>query len=235
MAESKITATDRLRKEGRWEEASLWRDEKRKQLRAEGLTKTEANEQSWVAMIEQYSPLETTVDEPSKDSLSDVVELLEFDPEDYDSPTDISGDIGWTYANLARKGVEAKDAPGSGAWSMLVWARENPNRFFEQMLPKSKLIEKEAEEDIDRLGDEAQIEDIHKMLEECKTGWTREIVADMDGTLRKTVMSQMADWQNSFQMDLPADAREGLLLRMSRIVNDAVDAMDKDQACTLTN
>jgi hypothetical protein len=27
MAESKITATDRLRKEGRWEEASLWREE----------------------------------------------------------------------------------------------------------------------------------------------------------------------------------------------------------------
>jgi hypothetical protein len=186
-------------------------------------------------MIEQFSPLETTVDEPSKGSLSNVVELLEFDPEDYDSPTDISGDIAWTYDNMARMGVEPKDAPGSGAWSMLVWARENPNRFFEQMLPKSKLIEKEAEEDIDRLEDEAQIVDIHKMLEECKTGRAREIVDDMDGTLRKTVMSHMADWQNSFQIDLPSDTSEGLLLRMLRIVNDAVDAMAEHQVGTLTN
>jgi hypothetical protein len=235
MTESKIGATDRLRKEGRWEEASLWRDNKRKQLRAEGLTKAEANEASWQAMIEQFPPLQTTVDEPSKGSLSNVVELVDFDPDNYDSPTDISGDIAWTYDNMARMGVEPKDAPGSGAWSMLVWARENPNRFFEQMLPKSKLIEKEAEEDIDRLEDEAQIVDIHKMIEECKTGRAREIVADMDGTLRKTVKAQMDDWQNSFQIDLPSDTSEGLLLRMSRIVNDAVDAMAKVQTDTLTN
>jgi hypothetical protein len=79
------------------------------------------------------------------------------------------------------------------------------------------------------LEDEAQIVDIHKMLEECKTGKAREIVADMDGTLRKTVMSKMADWQNQFQRDLPSDAREGLLLRMLRIVNEAVDAMAERQ------
>jgi hypothetical protein len=46
MTESKIVATDRLRKEGRWEEASLWRDNKRKQLRAEGKSKTDANDAS---------------------------------------------------------------------------------------------------------------------------------------------------------------------------------------------
>ena len=46
MLESKCIATDRLRREGRWEEASLWRDQKRGQLRAEGQTRTEANEAS---------------------------------------------------------------------------------------------------------------------------------------------------------------------------------------------
>jgi hypothetical protein len=60
MTESKIVATDRLRKEGRWEEASLWRDNKRKQLRAEGHAKAEANEASWEAMIEQFSPMQKT-------------------------------------------------------------------------------------------------------------------------------------------------------------------------------
>jgi hypothetical protein len=58
MTESKIGATDRLRKEGRWEEASLWRDEKRKQLRADGKhNRAESNAAAWDAMIEQFRPL----------------------------------------------------------------------------------------------------------------------------------------------------------------------------------
>jgi hypothetical protein len=223
MAESKITATDRLRREGRWEEASLWRDDKRKQLRAEGQTKTEANEASWQAMTEAFPPLPITSDESP-----DTVELLDLDS--YDSQPDMSRDILWVYENLARKGVAAKDAPGLGAWGLLQWARKFSNRFFEQVLPKARAVEKEAEEDIARQEDEAQIEDIHKMIEECKTGWAREIVADMDGTLRETVKARMAVWEKQFQIDLPADAREGLLLRMLRIVNEAVDTMAKHHA-----
>jgi DNA primase len=180
-------------------------------------------------MIEQFSPLETTVDEPSKGSLSNVVELVDFDPDNYDSPTDISSDIAWTYANMARKGVEAEDAPHCGAWAMLLWARENRNRFFEQMLPKSKLIEKHAEEDIGRQEDEAQIADIHKLLDKAKRGWQQEAVADMDKAVREKVMSRMDVWEKQFQIDLPKDAREGLSLRMLRIVNDAVGAMAEHQ------
>jgi hypothetical protein len=86
-----------------------------------------------------------------------------------------------------------------------------------------------CQEDIDRQEDEAQIVDIHKMIEECKTGRAREIVADMDKSVREMVKSRMGVWENEFQIDLPADAREGLLLRMSRIVNDAVDAMAEHQ------
>jgi hypothetical protein len=58
MTESKIVATDRLRKEGRWEEASLWKDEKRKQLRTDGKhNRAESNAAAWDAMIEQFPPL----------------------------------------------------------------------------------------------------------------------------------------------------------------------------------
>jgi hypothetical protein len=57
MAESKIVATDRLRKEGRWEEASVWRDEKSKQLRTDGQARAESNESSWDAMLKQFTPL----------------------------------------------------------------------------------------------------------------------------------------------------------------------------------
>ena len=168
MAESKITATDRLRKEGRWEEASLWRDDKRKQLRAEGHTKAKANEASWQAMTEAFPPLPTTPDEPS-----DTVELLDLD--NYDSQPDMSRDILWVYENLARKGVAAEDAPGLGAWGLLQWARKFSNRFFEQVLPKARAVEKEAEEDINRKEDEEQIDDIHKLIADAKLDWQQEV------------------------------------------------------------
>ena len=61
MTESKIVATDRLRKEGRWEEASLWRDQKRKQLRGDGKhNRAESNAAAWTAMIEEFPPSKKT-------------------------------------------------------------------------------------------------------------------------------------------------------------------------------
>ena len=223
MAESKITATDRLRREGRWEEASLWRDDMRKQLRAEGHTKAKANEASWQAMIEAFPPLSTSPDETS-----DTMELLDLD--NYDSQPDMSRDILWVYENLARKGVAAKDAPGLGAWGLLQWARKFSNRFFEQVLPKARAVEKEAEEDINRKEDEEQIDDIHKLIADAKLDWQQEAVVDMDKALRKTVTTRMKSWEKQFHLDLAADAREGLLLRMLRTVDEAAGAVAKHQA-----
>ena len=40
VTETKIAATHRLQKDGRWEEASEYRAEQRQKFRAEGLTKT---------------------------------------------------------------------------------------------------------------------------------------------------------------------------------------------------
>ena len=43
MQENKIEATDRLRQDGLWEEASLYRDAVKRCLRAEGKSRKEAN------------------------------------------------------------------------------------------------------------------------------------------------------------------------------------------------
>ena len=65
MTESKIDATDRLRKDGRWAEASIWRDQKRMQLRADGKhNRAESNEAAWNAMIEQFPPCKKTSPTP---------------------------------------------------------------------------------------------------------------------------------------------------------------------------
>jgi hypothetical protein len=225
MTESKIVATDRLRKESRWEEASLWRDNQRKQLRAEGKSKTEANDASWQAMIDAFPPL--PVEEMPTHEPCETVELLDIDS--YDERPDMSRDILWVYENLVREGVKPEDAPSLGAWALLKWARENRNRFFEQVLPKARATEREAEEDKDRLEDQAQIADIYKMIDKAKMDWQQEAVADMDKAVREKVMSRMDVWKKEFQIDLPKDAREGLSLRMLRIVNEAVDAMAEHQ------
>ena len=57
MSESKIVATERLRREGRWDEASVYRDRVRKELRAQGKPREEAAEAAWQAMREKYPPL----------------------------------------------------------------------------------------------------------------------------------------------------------------------------------
>jgi hypothetical protein len=136
---------------------------------------------------------------------------------------------------MVRERVNPEDAPSLGAWALLKWARENRNRFFEQVLPKAKIIEKQAKDEEARLEDEAQIVDIHKMIDKAKLEWQQEAVADMDKAVRDTVKSRMAVWEKQFQIDLPADAREGLLLRMLRIVNDAVDAVAQHQVGSLEN
>ena len=55
--ESKIELTDRLRREGRDEEASPYRNQVREQLRAEGKTRKEAMEGAWEATRVAFPPL----------------------------------------------------------------------------------------------------------------------------------------------------------------------------------
>jgi hypothetical protein len=130
VLESKCIATDRLRREGRWAEASLWRDQKRTQLRAEGKTRTEANEAAWQAMIEEFPPLP-----PSELPVGDhAVELLDIDPDSYDGQSGCAGDIGWVYTNLSVKSAAPNQAPSAGAWALLQWARRNSDRFFQLWL-----------------------------------------------------------------------------------------------------
>ena len=129
MKESKITATDRLRREGRWEEASMWRDEKRGQLRQEGQSRADANAASWQAMIDQFPPMPEG--EEQQPGSGTAIELLDINPDDSDDQTDLVRDALWVYANLCRNGVQVQEAPSLGAWGMLTWARTCPDKFFQ--------------------------------------------------------------------------------------------------------
>ena len=112
MLESKCTATNRLRREGRWEEASLWRDQKRHELRAEGQNRTESNEAAWQAMIDQFPPLPPSECQPSGGD--PAIQLLDIDPNSYDGKSGCAGDIAWAYTNLWVKSAEPNQAPARG-------------------------------------------------------------------------------------------------------------------------
>ena len=57
MNESKIALTERLRREGRWAEASKLKDTALADFRDKGMKRDEAAEAAWAAMAEAYPPL----------------------------------------------------------------------------------------------------------------------------------------------------------------------------------
>ena len=56
--ESKIAATDRLRQEGRWDEASRFRDDQRLKLKEAGIKGSAAKEEAWRIMLDWYPPIQ---------------------------------------------------------------------------------------------------------------------------------------------------------------------------------
>jgi hypothetical protein len=140
MTESWGAAMDRLRREGRFEEASAFRDEVRQRLRDEGATRREASVGAWKEMLEKYRPLAPAAVPIDATAVpSRLEEEPDFDfPEQSCDDIDLAGDIFWVYEHLEDELTEPKDAPGRGAWSLLRWARDHRSKFIEQLLPKAK-------------------------------------------------------------------------------------------------
>ena len=166
-SESKIGSTERLRREGRWNEACMFRDGERARLRREGRSRLDATDESWAMMLKSFPPLpavgatpaqpaaeqQTAEDPPaeSPDSLCPVgvgeraVCVSEPAPEISETvltrlrgnSPDLARDILWAYERLEDRGARPEDAPSLGAWALLKWARDYRNRFFEQVLPKA--------------------------------------------------------------------------------------------------
>jgi hypothetical protein len=182
--ERMVAAMEQLRLQGKWDEASAYRNEVRMRLRTEGMSRAEAKEAAWVAMVDRYPPRSTG--EPAvgmtdeREQILDVVTepLPAIDDEVLDklarSTPNLVEDILWVYYHLEDKGVQPKDAPGLGAWSLLLWARDYPNRFFEQLLPKAieaRNAETGASEDIHDF--DPGIAEIKRMLAQIRSDAAR--------------------------------------------------------------
>jgi hypothetical protein len=146
MTESKIVATDRLRKEGRWEAASLWRDEKRKQLRADGKhNRAESNAAAWDAMIMQFPLLPPS----KKTSPTPFVRDPIFEEKFMELPRSCSDEnlLNWIAAHPAMRRLrknggkrvrltvsDLEGAPSRIAVNELQCFANMPEKFFDRIL-----------------------------------------------------------------------------------------------------
>lgn len=85
--ESKNVGMDRPRREGRWNEASLFKVERIKRHRAERRTKREASELAWDEMLAKFPPL------PAPKPMADPLSLDGIDHELLDRLATVPVDI----------------------------------------------------------------------------------------------------------------------------------------------
>jgi hypothetical protein len=137
VAESRIEATDRLRREGRWEAASKFREEKRREFKAAGLKRAEANDAAWDAMLAVFPPASTGTCTGEPTAVPDdaaIAALASRRP----SPMSYADEVAWVYSHLGDEIVPTDEFPSLGAYSLWVWARSNPARFYDALWPKAE-------------------------------------------------------------------------------------------------
>ena len=125
MAESKIELTHRLQREGRWNEASEFRDKVRSEQREAGRPRAEANEEAWSRMAEKFPPLEDPkpgnkeMDDPFFDEVNDS----DLPPNLSSGDRNFESDLLWAYHNIDSV-VRREDAPSGAAWLLRQWGRD---------------------------------------------------------------------------------------------------------------
>lgn len=226
MKESKIVVTERLRQEGRWGEASQYRDEVRRELRSQGKPRAEAADAAWDAMMAKYPalpPAEPASQGPAPEAealdLDGLVERLEG------NEPDLARDTLWAYENLENRKARPEDAPSVGAWSLLKWAREYRNRFFEQLVPKAMTARTKRVEE-DGLGENGDpgLKEVEKMLADLHRHWEEGLAEDTPGTVQEKVRGLLSDWTRRFGVVVTAEAAESLRLQMAGLAGDCIKA-----------
>ena len=123
LPEDKLGCNNRLKKEGRLDEAYCFKDNLIAKYRQIGMKRPEAQHRAWYDMMKEFPPQEL----PEEDE-----EPVNFE----EGEGNFVNDSMWVYANLARR-VSKEKAPNPGAYAMLQWARDNQNDFFKSIMPKA--------------------------------------------------------------------------------------------------
>ncbi len=226
MTESKIGLTERLRREGRWSEATRFKDETIAQLRSEGMKRIDAATEAWKRTAEKYPPLaetdsvETTAAVQQPEEAGDDVDVdALLDRVGDRQPPDLVRDTLWVYQNIENRGVKPENAPSLGAWSLLKWARDYRNRFFEQILPKA-LVNKPANETEGTRRERKSIAEVERSFADLDESWRAELIVNTPATILAGVRSRLTDWAGRFGLVLPNGAQAILEAHLAEFVHD---------------
>lgn len=163
MTESKVVAMDRLRQDGRWNEASEFRDRVRKELRASGMNRSQAAEEAWVRMIAEYPPLDGDSNEELVDQAIWPPDLTEEDEQEAlvaisGRNADFDRDFVWAYSQLGKANLTPRDAPSAPAWFLLKYGNSARSEFLKRAATFFERRESNAE------AEQALVDDHRKQM-----------------------------------------------------------------------
>jgi hypothetical protein len=183
--ESKVVATARLRAEGRWADASLYRDERRVYWRSVD-QRANAAEWSWREMVAEFPPLPKPESEakPKAGTTTttrdpDPLDITDADPalirRLMDVDIDWDRDVMWCYRVYAApaSAIRLEDAPSLAAWGTLRTARAEPQRFLTMAASviaktvKAATTERETPAPQPRETQDPGLADLQRMIDEA--------------------------------------------------------------------
>jgi hypothetical protein len=236
MLESKIVLTERLRREGRWGEASKFKENTVNELRAGGMKRAEAVEEAWSSMADAFPPLlggKQPVDtgDPAKELPTSAGPIPWCD-----LPTEgnFDDEVRWVHqqyilivedsscGRVIQWDRATTKPPSIGACSLARWAAENRTAFYKDLLPKTIARsdgQRRSEEDI---VEDPDLEDVEEMLQQMQDRAEAELRANLPEVLQRRVGRLLANWSQEHGVSLTGDSLAGLDLGVRRLLDDAL-------------
>jgi len=140
MPETQEQFRERVKSEGRWAEFMAYR----RALEKHGREKRDA----WIEAARAFGFEGAYYQEERKASKAreNPVTLVTSAPADTFKGKEgsVRGDFGWVYDNLGVADITPEDAPSSGAWGLLEYARTEPREFYKSWM---SMVSRQADTD----------------------------------------------------------------------------------------
>jgi len=184
--ESKIALTERLRREGRWDAATKFKDDALRDFRSKGMRRDEASEAAWEAMEQAYPPIAAVA--PTADMQAEVVTDTRIQgpseiPSDWPPLADnasLQAEIGWCQANRLR--VVEERANGvivvhldrartpAPSWAALGWLETSIKTYSKFVDVAAKATSTQDDEQAEVRREQQSIEEVRRLLTQMLEG-----------------------------------------------------------------
>ncbi|MBN2579525.1 MAG: hypothetical protein JXB10_11080 [Pirellulales bacterium] len=244
MIESKIELTERLRREGRWAEASKFKDTALKEFRSKGMKKAEASEEAWSAMEKAYPPLPTPVEPEHRNDVSDAegrtAVLVGSSPlpaswGEIPESAPFDAEVEWVHQNrilVVEERPSGKPmlhweraqspAPSHGARGLMEFAATNRKGFMD-ILQRVKPGGSGDEVEIVKRAKRG-VEEIRRMISERMEDETEKLAANVPETVKAKVRGILEDWERRYAPTIPNEAKADLEAHVAGLVQECLDA-----------